>query len=138
MKKQIRNILLVLLAIISGMLVNMGLVMLGSVLVPAPEGVDVTTVEGLQKGIHLLEFKHYIFPFLAHAFGTWTGAFVIAYFMKDYAMHFAIGIGGFFLVGGIANVFLIPTQISFTVIDLLGAYIPMSLLGWKHAVFFKR
>lgn len=75
----LRNILALAAGIVAGGVVNMSLVMLGPSLIPPPPGVDVNTAEGLAKGIHLFEPRHFVFPFLAHALGTLAGALVAAY-----------------------------------------------------------
>ena len=46
-------------------------------------------------------------------------------------MYFALGIGVFFLIGGISMVFMIPAPVWFIVADLSLAYIPMGWFGWK-------
>tara|TARA_B110000046_G_C12990002_1_gene397415 strand:- start:686 stop:859 length:174 start_codon:yes stop_codon:yes gene_type:complete len=43
-----------------------------------------------------LDFKFYVFPFLAHALGTLVGAFVAALTAATHKMKFAIAIGCFF------------------------------------------
>jgi hypothetical protein len=72
-------------------------------------------------------------PFLAHAPGTFVGAFLAAKIGANHKMKFALAIGCFFLIGGIINVFLLPSPVWFTLIDLLLAYIPMAYLGGKLA-----
>ena len=74
----LRNSLSVLAGLVVGNVINMGIVMISGSIIPPPEGADVTTAEGLQASIHLFEAKHYIFPFLAHALGTLSGALVAA------------------------------------------------------------
>lgn len=125
----IRNILAVLLGLVIGSMVNMGIIMISGSIIPPPEGVDMTTTEGLQAGMHLLEPKHYIFPFLAHALGTFVGAFVAYMMAAQYKKSLAIGIGVFFLLGGVASVLMLPSPIWYTVVDLLGAYIPFAYLA---------
>ena len=49
-------------------------------------------------------------------------------------MKFAIAIGVFFLLGGIANVFMLPSPAWFTVLDIGAAYLPMSFLAGKMAI----
>jgi hypothetical protein len=44
-------------------------------------------------------------------------------------MIYAMGIGVFFLAGGIANVFLLPSPTWFTIVDLSLAYIPMAWIA---------
>ncbi len=127
----IRNILAVISGIILGSVVNMGIIMISGSIIPPPEGADVTTMEGLKESMHLFHAKHFIFPFLAHAIGTLVGAFLAALIAVNNKMYFALGIGGFFLIGGIANTFMLPSPAWFTVLDLAGAYIPMAWLGWR-------
>jgi len=129
----LRNILAVVAGLIIGSAMNMGLIMLSSSVIPPPEGVDVTNMESLKASMHLFEPKHFIFPFLAHALGTLTGAAVAAMIAASHNMKFALGIGAFFLIGGIANVFMLPAPTWFVVTDLVLAYIPMGWLGGRLA-----
>ena len=129
----LKNILAVVAGVILGSVVNMGIIMLSSSIIPPPEGVDVTNMESLKSSMHLFEPKHFIFPFLAHALGTLSGAFTAALIAAANKMRFALGIGAFFLLGGIVNVFMLPSPAWFTVLDLVGAYIPMGWLGGRWA-----
>ena len=45
--------------------------------------------------MHLFEPKHFLFPFLAHALGTFAGAWLAAFIAASYKMRFALGIGIF-------------------------------------------
>ena len=130
----LKNILAIFAGVIIGMIVNMGLIMISSSIIPPPEGIDNTTMEGLKAGMHLFEPKHFIMPFLAHALGTFSGAYIAAKLAASHKMKFAIAIGVFFLLGGIANIFLLPSPTWFTVLDLGLAYIPMGLLARKLAI----
>ena len=132
MNKIVRNVLAVITGIILGSVVNMGIIMLQGSFIALPEGVDVTNTESLQSSMHLFEPKHFIFPFLAHAIGTLVGAYLSARIAASHKMKFALGIGIFFLIGGILMLFLIPTPIWFAILDQY-AYIPMGLLGGKLA-----
>lgn len=134
MNPVLKNILAVVAGIVIGSTVNMGIIMLSSSVIPPPEGVDVTDMESLKASMHLFEPRHFIFPFLAHALGTLAGAFVAAFFAANNQMKFAIGIGIFFLLGGIANVFMLPGPTWFAVLDIAGAYIPMGWLGGRLAM----
>lgn len=78
MKTILRNTLAVIVGVIGGSAVNMALVIASPHVIPLPAGVDVTKPESLKASIHLFEAKHFIFPFLAHALGTLTGA-LLAY-----------------------------------------------------------
>ena len=129
----LKNFIAVITGIILGSLVNMGIIMLSGSIIPPPEGVDVMNMESLRSSIHLFEPKHFIFPFLAHALGTLVGAYIAALVAANHKMKFALGIGVFFLIGGIANCFMLPAPTWFIVVDLAGAYLPMGWLGGKLA-----
>jgi len=125
----LRNILSVIFGLVAGSVVNMSLVVLGPSVIPPPPGVDLTTAEGLAKGMPLLEAKHFVFPFLAHALGTLAGALAAFLVAGSRSTVFAFAVGGFFLAGGIAAAFMIPAPAWFIGLDLVAAYIPMAWLG---------
>lgn len=127
----LRNILAVVAGGVAGSIVNMGIIMVSGSIIPPPEGSDVTTMEGLKVAIPLFEPKHFLFPFLAHALGTFAGASLTAFLAASHKMKLALVIGLFFLAGGIANIFMLPSPAWFTVLDLTVAYIPMAYLAGK-------
>ena len=129
----LKNILAVLAGLIIGSIINEGIVNIGSTVIPLPEGVDNTTMEGLKAGMLLFEPKHFIMPFLAHALGTFVGAFSVAKIAATHKLKFALGIGVFFLLGGITMVFILPSPTWFNALDLSLAYIPMGYLAGKLA-----
>lgn len=131
MSPLLRNIMAVLVGVLIGSLVNMGIIMLSGSIIPPPDGVDATTMEGLKESMHLFEPKHYIMPFLAHALGTLAGAFITAKIAKTNKIKLALGIGLFFLIGGITNIYLLPSPTWFAIVDLVAAYIPMAWIGGK-------
>jgi hypothetical protein len=130
----LRNILGVVAAVIIGGAANMGIILLSSSVIPPPEGADVTTMEGLQASMHLFEPKHFLMPFLAHAIGTLVGAYIAAFIATDKKMVFALGISAWFLLGGTINVFMLPSPMWFTVVDLVFAYLPMAYVAGKLAM----
>jgi len=129
------TVLRIVLAVIGGLLVgsmvNMGLIQLSASVIPPPAGVDVTNMESLKSSMHLFEAKHFLFPFLAHALGTLAGAWFAALIAKKYRLQIGLGIGGFFMLGGIINAFILPAPAWFIVLDLALAYLPMAWLGVK-------
>ncbi|MGH9840208.1 MAG: hypothetical protein ACREEM_15610 [Blastocatellia bacterium] len=129
-----KNIIIaVILGVLVGSLVNMGLIMVSGQVIPPPEGVDLTNMESLKSSMHLFEPRHFLFPFLAHALGALVGGFAAAMLAATQRMKIAIGVSAFFLLGGIVNVFLLPSPIWFTALDLIGAYIPMGWFAGKLA-----
>ncbi|WP_297690705.1 hypothetical protein [uncultured Eudoraea sp.] len=131
MNATLKNILAVVIGLIIGSVVNMGIIMISSSIIEPPSGADVTTMEGLKESIHLFEPKHFLFPFLAHALGTFAGAFLATLISASHKMKMALLIGIFFLIGGITNSIMLPSPTWFTVLDLVAAYIPMAWLGYK-------
>lgn len=129
----LKNVLAVLAGIIVGMIVNMGLIMISSSIIPLPEGIDPADAESLKNNIHLFQPKNFIMPFLAHALGTLAGAYTAARIAATHQMKFALGIGAFFLLGGIANIQMIGGPTWFAILDIVGAYIPMAWLGGRLA-----
>ena len=124
MKTFFINILALLAGGLIGMAVNMGLILSGSQLIPFEDGIN-------PMNATMWEIKYFIFPFFAHAIGTFSGAFITAKFSASYHMIFANCIGIFFLLGGITMVFILPAPVWFIIVDLFFAYIPMGWLGWK-------
>lgn len=121
------------LAIVSGMFIgsamNMGIILISGKIIPPPLGIDNTTLEGLKASMHLFEPKHFLMPFLAHALGTLVGAFVAAFIAPKNKMRYAFVIGLIFLSGGVANIFMLPSPLWFSLTDAIGAYLPMAYLA---------
>ena len=108
MKDALRTTGAVILGLVCGGVVNMAIVLIGPSIVPPPPGADMTTVEGLTAAMPMLEAKHFLMPFLAHAVGTLVGALVATLLTRTHRMIAASVIGVFFLAGGIAASRMIP------------------------------
>ncbi|WP_291270387.1 hypothetical protein [Geothrix sp.] len=134
MAKVLRLLLAVLLGFVVGSLVNGGLILISGKVIPPPAGADVTTTEGLKASLHLFEAKHFIFPFLAHALGTLSGAFVAGLLAPNRSALPAYGVGGLFLLGGVASVLMLPAPAWFSTLDLVLAYLPAAWLGQAWVV----
>jgi len=93
MNRAIKNILAVFAGIIGGGMINTAIVMLGPLVVPPPEGVNMADTESLQQSAHLLTTAHFIPPLIAHALGTFCGAlftFMLAFSHKS-VFAFVVG-----------------------------------------------
>jgi len=130
----LRAVFAVLLGIVMGSVVNMCLIRLGHWLVPPPAGVDTRSMESLAAAMPAFGPIHFLFPFLAHALGTLGGALVALWLSPTRRPLYAWIIGGFFLLGGLAAVFMLPAPIWFSALDLLLAYLPMAWLATQIAV----
>lgn len=127
----LRNILAVVAGLICGALINSGIISISGSIIPPPKGADFTTEEGLINSMHLMQPKHFIMPFLAHALGSLFGAFVVAKLAVNNKMTLGLVIGILFLIGGAMMVFILPSPLWFNLLDLIVAYLPMAYLGVK-------
>lgn len=129
MSPVIRNILAVLCGILLGGLLNMGIILISGSIIPPPEGANLTTMEGLKEAMHLMGPQHFLMPFLAHALGSFVGSLVAALLATKHKMRYALGISGWFFIGGLLNILMLPSPWWFTIVDLLFAYLPMGYLA---------
>ncbi len=133
MNRIIRNILAVIAGWLLGSVINLSLIKIGHSVFPI-EGIDPSDMEALAEVMPTLDFKYFIFPFLAHALGTLIGAFIAGLIAANHKMKIALGIGLIFLIGGVLASFMIPAPTWFVVADLAIAYIPMAWIGGKLAM----
>jgi hypothetical protein len=131
MRAFLKGLLAVVVGLVVGSAVNMGLILLGARVVPAPAGVDTTTSEGLAAAMPLLGPAHFVFPFLAHALGTFAGALLATWIAGRVSRVPAAVIGVLFLAGGIASCFMLPAPRWFEVLDVVVAYLPFAWLGYR-------
>ncbi len=134
MQPSVRRVVFVVAGIIVGSAVNMGLVQLGTTLIPPPAGVNVDTPEGLRAAMSVFETKHFITPFMSHALGTFAGAYVASRWSGTSAFWPALIIALLFLIAGISMVAMIGnTPLWFVVLDLSVAYVPMGIVAHRLA-----
>jgi len=133
--KIVINSIVLIIAIVVGMIINMLIVKYGVLLISNPEGYDNTSMEAMQNTFHLLQPKHYVIPWLAHAFGAFTGALIVFNFSKSNMFYLALSVCVLFFIGGVIMVVALPSPIWFTVLDLGFAYLPMAWLVKKQFNF---
>ena len=126
MKQTLKNIAIVILGIIIGMIVNIGLIILGGTIFPPSENFEPMNAMNW-------DFKYFIFPFLAHSIGTLSGALIVSKLSKKSSIILPLIVGLYFLLGGIYMITILPAPMWFVLLDVILGYIPMALLGWKLA-----
>ena len=126
MKQTLKNIAIVILGIIVGMIVNIGLIILGGTIFPPSENFEPMNAMNW-------DFKYFIFPFLAHSIGTLSGALIVSKLSKKSSIILPLIVGLYFLLGGIYMITILPAPMWFVLLDVILGYIPMALLGWKLA-----
>lgn len=104
----------------NGLLLNVMMQM-----IPPPAGFNLNQVESFR----LLEAKHLLSPFVAHAVPSLVGAMVAALLAGSRPGRVGMAVGGLHLAGGIVAAFLVPAPWWFVVLDLSVAYLPMAYLG---------
>lgn len=126
-------------ALFLGGLVNGAIVELSGSIIPPPPGADFTTEEGLKKSMQLMEKKHFIFPFLAHALGTLISGLIVVLFLKNSPkLHFYVFlVGAVFFLAGAYMVSILPSPLWFNAVDLIFAYFPMAILPYWFMKFKK-
>jgi hypothetical protein len=85
-----------------------------------------------------MQAQHFVFPFLAHALGTFVGAFATILFSASKKQYLSWVVGFWFLMGGVAMIIIVPFPLWIILVDILFAYLPMAWLGWKLAGGVKR
>jgi hypothetical protein len=129
----LRNAFALVFGLFVGGCVNIALVTAGPAVFALPAGVDATRPESLAASVHLLEPRHFVFPFLAHALGTLVGAFVAHLGAATRRWTFAWAVGVAFLAGGVMASRMIPAPAWFVALDLVAAYLPTAWLGGSLA-----
>lgn len=128
MKVSLKNSLALILGVLVGATVNAGVLRLGNLIIPLPNGTSVDTIDDLKKAIPLFETRHFIAPFLAHAIGTCFGSIMAGSIAETHKLKFSLAVGFLFLTGGISMVLQLPSPVWFNVIDLVLAYVPVAFL----------
>lgn len=126
-----RNILAVIFGAVAGAVLNGSIISFSSKIISPPIGANLTTDAGLIAAMPLMQPKHFIMPFLAHAIGTLVGAIITILVATNYKLRLAYLISFIFLIGGIMMVRMLHSPMWFNILDLGFAYIPMSYLAVK-------
>lgn len=129
----LRNIIAVILGLVIGSLVNMYIVGFSADQLGL-DPKDPAYMTKLGAMLPTAPWNAFIYPFLAHAVGTFLGALVAGFIAVSHKLKCALVIGAFFLIGGIAASIMIPAPVWFIVTDIALAYIPMAFLGGIIAI----
>ena len=131
MKPRHQNILATVTGLVLGAILNSLLVELGPRLIPVPAGLEMSSMEGIRRSMPQLPAANFLFPWLAHALGTFGGALAASRLAAPGAKGPAAVIGVFFLAGGIAMVVAVGGPLWFLSLDLGLAYLPRAWLGYR-------
>ena len=121
-----------------GAFANGAIISLQPYILPLPEGVDPNNIESLTLAMETFTWENFIMPFMAHAIGTFVGAYFAVRVARQRQLFKAMAISGIFLLGGIQMVRILPAPLWFEVLDLTLAYLPMGGLAYHFAMRGKR
>ncbi len=134
MKNFLRNFVGLLGGVTLGAAVNGGIIALQPYLLSLPQGVDPNNIDSLIKAMGDFEWHHFVMPFVAHALGTFSGAYFAVRITRQRPLFKAMAISAIFLLGGIQMVQLLPAPLWFEIVDLTLAYLPMGGLAYYIGV----
>ncbi len=134
MKNFLRNFVGLLGGVTLGAAVNGGIIALQPYLLSLPQGVDPNNIDSLIKAMGDFEWHHFVMPFVAHALGTFSGAYFAVRVTRQRPLFKAMAISVIFLLGGIQMVQLLPAPLWFEIVDLTLAYLPMGGLAYYIGV----
>lgn len=81
----------------------------------------------------LLTPVDFLVPFVAHAGGTFVGAFTVVKLAATWHKGWALVIGTLSFLGGLTVTFMFTVPTWYIVVDLVLAYFPFALLAYKLA-----
>lgn len=129
MNRSLINFLAIVAGMLAGGLTNSGIIALGPMIIPPPEGTDFSTAESLAAAMPLLSPRHFLFPFLSHALGTLVGCVIAVRIGKGHPLRLALPVSTLFFLGGAYMVNILPSPLWFNILDLSLAYFPMAWLS---------
>jgi hypothetical protein len=127
----LRNVLGVVVGLIAGVIVMMLLEFASGLIHPQPEGFDWQDREAVEKFIKAAPLSATLLVLAAHALGTFAGAWVATKLAGSGTLTQAMIVGAFFLLGGIANLFMIPGNPAWFAVADLGLYLPAAYFAGR-------
>lgn len=133
-----KNILVIILAIAAGMIAMMVGHQISNVILPPPEGMDVSNMESFVANAHKLTTGHWFLALISHAFGPLVSGFIVAKFSATHHRPLLWIVAIAWIIAGVLNLMAIPHPLWFKIADIL-MYLPMTfvgakLSGWKYSV----
>ncbi|MFK7765688.1 MAG: hypothetical protein AB8B55_00495 [Mariniblastus sp.] len=93
-----------------------------------PAGLDLNDKEAMKAWVSSLPFGAFLFVLAAHVIGAFAGSFVCAAIVRKPWFIGTLIIAGLLLLGGTANLFLVPHPVWFGIADLI-LYMPSAFAG---------
>lgn len=123
-----RSIAAVLAGMVLGFVTIAGIEFLGRLLYPLPEGIDLQDPEQLAAVMAEAPTGALLLVLLAWFVGTFAGAALATRIARPRGLGPAMAVGGFFLLAGIANMWMIPHPTWFWIVGV-ALFLPAAWLG---------
>ncbi len=132
MSPVLKNVLIVVGAIIAGMVAMMIGHQVSNVIMPPPEGMDVSNMESFVANAHKLTTGHWVLALMSHALGPLVSGFIVAKFVASHHRPLLWIVATAWIIAGILNLMSIPHPMWFKFADIM-IYVPMTFVGAKLA-----
>lgn len=126
----IRKVLAVVLALFLGGVFNMNLVTVSQNVYPFPENVDPNDLESLKTYVEAngMATGALLIVLAAHAGGSLVSGLICGIIAKRVWIAAAVGMGIFWMCGGLTMLSILPSPVWFAVADTL-LYVPAAIVG---------
>lgn len=131
MKYMVLRILVFIICLVLGSVINGLIVSLGYLCIPLPQGINMNDPEAFKWALLNMRTVHFIFPFLAHAIGTFVSAWFWCSIKRKTTWKATLGFATIFFSGGLYMAIILDAPLFFEAIDLCYAYFPMGLFGYS-------
>lgn len=105
--------------VVVGMAVNMALVIINTKLYPMPEGTDMKDPQAMAQYVAGLPMPAFAMVLAAHGLGMLVGAALATWLAPDGSLIPALIVLALTVLGGVANLFMVPHPGWFATVDLL-------------------
>ena len=123
-----RKILAIVLGLVAGLIFHIAVMAVSAAMYPPPSDIDWSDREAVRAHFSTLPLTSFLIVLIAHAGGSLVSGLVVGLVaMRRWLLPAGI-IGGFWTLGGITNLFLLPQPVWMSIVDLL-LYIPAALVG---------
>lgn len=130
MNPTLKNTMIVILAIVAGMIAMMLGHRVSNVILPPPDGFDVSNMESFIANAGKLTTGHWLLALLSHAFGPLVSGFIVARFVVSHHRQLLWIVALAWIIAGVLNLMAIPHPLWFKIADIM-VYIPMTFIGAK-------
>jgi hypothetical protein len=133
----LRNFIALITSWIKGSSFHMVLIEIGHLMFPK-EGIGVADINMHDGSVPGLKLQDFFFMFKGHKTGSFIQALAVAATPVSHKIKFSLGIGCFFLLGGMYMNYSFHEPIWFSVAAVVLAYIPMACIHKNLALNFSK